>query len=106
MRVPLLVEGSRVGTVLIPRDTEPERRGGDPGARRAGARDASSPPPRERDELEAQVVETKALRRSNVVKTALLRSVSHDLRSPLTAITDGGGRARLAPPSRRRSGAS
>jgi two-component system, OmpR family, sensor histidine kinase KdpD len=33
------------------------------------------------------VIETKALRRSNVVKTAVLRSVSRDLRSPLTAIT-------------------
>ena len=30
-------------------------------------------------------------RRSNVVKTALLRSVSHDLRSPLTAITAAAG---------------
>ena len=34
----------------------------------------------------ADVVETAALRRSDVIKTALLRSVSHDLRSPLTAI--------------------
>ena len=42
---------------------------------------------RRRDELESQVIETKALRRINVVKTTLLRSVSHDLRSPLTAIT-------------------
>ena len=42
---------------------------------------------RRREELESQVIETKALRRSNVVKTTLLRSVSHDLRSPLTAIT-------------------
>jgi two-component system sensor histidine kinase KdpD len=40
----------------------------------------------ERDALEAEVVETAALRRSDVIKTALLRSVSHDLRSPLTAI--------------------
>jgi two-component system sensor histidine kinase KdpD len=46
---------------------------------------------RRRDELEAQVIETKALRRSNVVKTAVLRSVSHDLRSPLTAITTAAG---------------
>ncbi len=46
---------------------------------------------RKRDELEAQVIETKALRRSNVVKTAVLRSVSHDLRSPLTAITTAAG---------------
>ncbi len=46
---------------------------------------------RQREGLEAQVIETRALRRSNVVKTALLRSVSHDLRSPLTAITAAAG---------------
>jgi len=32
-------------------------------------------------------VEAEALRRSDAVKTAVLRSVSHDLRSPITAIT-------------------
>ncbi len=37
------------------------------------------------------MIETKALRRSNVVKTTLLRSVSHDLRSPLTAIATAAG---------------
>ncbi len=41
---------------------------------------------REREALLAEVVETAALRRSDVVKTAVLRAVSHDLRSPLTAI--------------------
>jgi two-component system sensor histidine kinase KdpD len=40
----------------------------------------------ERDELLNDVVETRALRRSDVLKTALLRAVSHDLRTPLTAI--------------------
>ena len=40
----------------------------------------------ERDELLGDVVETRALRHSDIVKTALLRAVSHDLRSPLTAI--------------------
>lgn len=40
----------------------------------------------ERDELLGSRVEAVALRRSDVVKTTLLRSVSHDLRSPLTAI--------------------
>jgi two-component system sensor histidine kinase KdpD len=40
----------------------------------------------ERDALQSEVVETAALRRSDVIKTALLRAVSHDLRSPLTAI--------------------
>jgi two-component system, OmpR family, sensor histidine kinase KdpD len=40
----------------------------------------------EREALQREVVETAALRRSDVLKTALLRAVSHDLRSPLTAI--------------------
>jgi two-component system, OmpR family, sensor histidine kinase KdpD len=40
----------------------------------------------EREQLTREVVETRALRRSDDIKTAVLRSVSHDLRSPLTAI--------------------
>lgn len=44
----------------------------------------------EREALLDGVVETAALRRADVVKTALLRSVSHDLRSPLTAISTAG----------------
>jgi two-component system, OmpR family, sensor histidine kinase KdpD len=40
----------------------------------------------ERDRLQGEVVETRALRRSDELKTALLRTVSHDLRTPLTAI--------------------
>jgi two-component system sensor histidine kinase KdpD len=40
----------------------------------------------ERSRLEAEALEAEALRRSDALKTALLRSVSHDLRSPLTAI--------------------
>ena len=40
----------------------------------------------EREALLGDVVETRALRRSDVLKTALLRAVSHDLRTPLTAI--------------------
>jgi two-component system, OmpR family, sensor histidine kinase KdpD len=39
-----------------------------------------------RAELQVEVVETAALRRSDELKTAVLRSVSHDLRTPLTAI--------------------
>jgi len=84
--LPLLVEGSRIGTVLVPRDASEEVM--------EALQDRVLPAletlvgaARRRDELEAQVIETKALRRSNVVKTAVLRSVSHDLRSPLTAIT-------------------
>jgi len=45
----------------------------------------------EREELQREVVETSALRRSDVLKTALLRAVSHDLRSPLTAILTAAG---------------
>ena len=41
---------------------------------------------RERERLQAEVLETQALRRSDEIKTAVLRSVSHDLRTPLTAI--------------------
>ncbi len=44
----------------------------------------------ERDMLLGGVVETAALRRADTVKTALLRAVSHDLRSPLTAISAAG----------------
>jgi two-component system sensor histidine kinase KdpD len=44
----------------------------------------------DRDRLQVEVVETHALRRSDVIKTALLRAVSHDLRSPLTAILAAG----------------
>jgi len=54
----------------------------------------------ERDALMADAVETAALRRSDVIKTALLRSVSHDLRSPLTAILTSAEALRLAPDER------
>ena len=43
-----------------------------------------------RDALQAEAVETEALRRSDDIKTALLRAVSHDLRTPLTAIVAAG----------------
>jgi two-component system, OmpR family, sensor histidine kinase KdpD len=43
----------------------------------------------QRERLQADVVETDALRRSDEIKTAVLRSVSHDLRTPVTAIVAG-----------------
>jgi two-component system sensor histidine kinase KdpD len=88
--LPLLVEGSRLGTVLVPRDTGREVMEALQD-RVLPALETLVAAARKRDELEAQVIETKALRRSNVVKTAVLRSVSHDLRSPLTAITAAAG---------------
>ena len=88
--VPLIVDGNRIGTVLVPMAIDP--------AVFDALQDRVVPAletlvgaARRRDELEAQVIETKALRRSNVVKTTLLRTVSHDLRSPLTAITAAAG---------------
>jgi two-component system sensor histidine kinase KdpD len=44
----------------------------------------------ERETLLDEVVETAALRRSDDLKTAILRAVSHDLRSPLTAMVSSG----------------
>lgn len=45
----------------------------------------------ERSALEVEALEAEALRRSDALKTALLRAVSHDLRSPLTAILASAG---------------
>jgi two-component system, OmpR family, sensor histidine kinase KdpD len=41
--------------------------------------------------VQADALEAEALRRSDTLKTALLRAVSHDLRSPLTAILASAG---------------
>ena len=43
-----------------------------------------------RDAVQAEAVESAALRRSDELKTALLRAVSHDLRTPLTAMVTAG----------------
>jgi two-component system, OmpR family, sensor histidine kinase KdpD len=40
----------------------------------------------DRDELARQAVQAETLRRSDTAKTAVLRAVSHDFRTPLTAI--------------------
>ncbi len=88
--LPLLVQGERAGTLLIPRDT-PEDVAETVRVRIVPALEALVGAARRRSELEAQVVETKALRHSNVLKTTMLRSVSHDLRSPLTAISAAAG---------------
>jgi two-component system sensor histidine kinase KdpD len=45
----------------------------------------------ERERLAAEALDAEALRRSDALKTALLRAVSHDLRSPLMAILTSAG---------------
>ena len=45
---------------------------------------------RERDRMQEEMVEAEALRRSDELKTALLRSISHDLRTPLTSMIAAG----------------
>jgi two-component system, OmpR family, sensor histidine kinase KdpD len=79
-----------VGTLLVPADLPPhvlERLR----ERVVPALEAILGAAIERDALLREVVETSALRRSDDLKTALLRAVSHDLRSPLTAILTAAG---------------
>jgi two-component system sensor histidine kinase KdpD len=81
-----LREGSRQIGTLVLRAGEPEAVLRRVQLRVAPSLEALLAAALERDALQAEVVETAALRRSDVIKTALLRAVSHDLRSPLTAI--------------------
>jgi two-component system, OmpR family, sensor histidine kinase KdpD len=81
-----LREGPRqLGTLLVPADTE-EATLQRLQERVVPALEALLAAAVERDELLGDRVEAAALRRTDVLKTALLRAVSHDLRSPLTAI--------------------
>lgn len=81
-----LRDGQRqLGTLLVPADT-PEATLRRLQERVVPSLEALFGAAREREALLADTVETRALRRSDVLKTALLRTVSHDLRTPLTAI--------------------
>lgn len=84
--LPLLVGGDRVGTLLVGRDAAT---GGLEGL--VPALGALMDARRRRTALGEQQIETEALRRSDALKTALLRAVSHDLRSPLTAVRAAAG---------------
>jgi two-component system sensor histidine kinase KdpD len=83
--LPLVVSGERAGTMLVPHDT-PEDVCDALRNRIVPALEALVGATQNRDRLQSQVIETETLRRSDVMKTTLLRSVSHDLRSPITAI--------------------
>ena len=82
-RFPLAVEGRRVGTIYLER----------PRQRSAAARRRLLPALAsllgvavDRERLAREALEAEALRRSDAMKTAVLRAVSHDLRTPLMAI--------------------
>jgi two-component system sensor histidine kinase KdpD len=45
----------------------------------------------DRERLAAEALEAEALRRADTIKTAVLRAVSHDLRTPLMAISTSAG---------------
>ena len=82
-------DGEQIGTLLVPARLPPET-----AQRLRGqvvpALGALVAIAQRRDALQADAVETAALRRSDDIKTALLRAVSHDLRTPLTAIVAAG----------------
>ena len=82
-------DGPQVATLLVPRDltaeTEQRLRG-----QVVPALEALVAIAHRRDAMQAELVETAALRRSDDIKTALLRAVSHDLRTPLTAVVAAG----------------
>jgi len=101
--IPLrLADGETVGALLVPLDVGPDTvlRLTDQVAPTLAALVGIA---RRRDALQAQRVETEALRRSDDIKTALLRAVSHDLRTPLTSVVAAGhalGSASLDPDER------
>jgi two-component system, OmpR family, sensor histidine kinase KdpD len=82
-------DGEQIATLLVARDLPPDalERLQDHVVGPLGALVAIA---LHRDAVQAEAVETAALRRSDDVKTALLRAVSHDLRTPLTAILAAG----------------
>ena len=90
LAVPLLSAArERLATLMVPRDIPAETMGR-VRSQVAPALAALVAVALRRDAVQAEAVETAALRRSDDLKTALLRAVSHDLRTPLTAIVTAG----------------
>jgi two-component system sensor histidine kinase KdpD len=80
----LTAGGRQVGTLIL----EGSRQGSDAARRRLLPALASLLGVAiDRERLAKEAFEAEALRRSDVIKTALLRAVSHDLRTPLMAIS-------------------
>src|SRR5262245_13718465 len=85
---PLEAAGRRVGTIRLGRS----RPGGEAARRRLLPALASLLGVAiDRQRLAQEALDAEALRRSDAVKTAVLRAVSHDLRSPLMAILTSAG---------------
>lgn len=82
-------DGRQVGTLIVAQGLEPALQAR-LRARVAPTLAAILQVALDRDRVQAEAIETEALRRSDGVKTALLRAVSHDLRTPLTAIVAAG----------------
>jgi two-component system sensor histidine kinase KdpD len=84
----LRVGGRRVGTIVLE-----GRQQGEGGARRRVLPALASllGVAIDRERLTREAFEAEALRRGDVIKTALLRAVSHDLRTPLMAISTSAG---------------
>jgi two-component system sensor histidine kinase KdpD len=85
LALPLVHDDRPLGTLIVPAGIDPDNL--------ARLRDRLIPGLEallaaaiDREELLLATVETQALRRSDEIKTALLRTVSHDLRTPITAI--------------------
>ena len=86
------VASSSLGAMARARAAEAERRRQETEAVLAELRELAA----ERDRIQVKAIEAGALRRSDELKTALLRSVSHDLRTPLTSIIAAGRGAGIA----------
>ncbi len=84
---PLTASGRRVGTIRL------EGSGADASTRRRVLPALASllGVAIDRERLEQEAYEAEALRRADTIKTALLRAVSHDLRTPLMAISTSAG---------------
>jgi two-component system sensor histidine kinase KdpD len=80
---PLAVEGRRVGTIYLER---PRQAGAAARRRLLPALASLLGVAIDRERLAREALDAEALRRSDAMKTALLRAVSHDLRTPLMAI--------------------
>lgn len=93
--VPIELDGRRLGELRL--IDAPEGAAGSPDAERIGRVLAGLIAlGQEREQRLANEVESEALRRSNELTTALLRTVSHDFRSPLTAISTAAEGLRFA----------